>query len=414
MLTRIDLRNFKCFGLLKLPLAPLTLLSGTNASGKSSVIQALALLNQTIHIDQYSSHLFLNGPIVRLGTVYDVVNQIHGRDSFEMSLYEHEEECNWVFEGARGSLSMPISRVNLDDKYRLYREEDAASDNYVFISPSNSNSNSNDGDTVSSQAAFWRLLPLDAFDKGSGIAHRLEELTYLTAERLGPRETYLLEDPQIASAVGPKGEHTLSLLHSGRDAVVRDSLVMEGAPPMRLRQIEAHMGRFFPGFELRVDEVPQVNALTLGIRTSRTTDFHRPIHTGFGITQVLPIVVSALSSDQGGLLLIENPEVHLHPAGQVTMGEFLAQISAAGVQVVLETHSDHVLNGVRRAVKEGAIEAEKVALHFFSVWDHKGSESDDAIRVQTPILRKDGSIDHWPRGFFDQFDKDMSYFAGWG
>ena len=76
MLTQIDLRYFKCFTLLRLPLCPLTLLSGANASGKSSVLQALVLLHQTMREHEWSSRLMLNGAAVRLGTVADVIDQI--------------------------------------------------------------------------------------------------------------------------------------------------------------------------------------------------------------------------------------------------------------------------------------------------------------------------------------------------
>ena len=171
------------------------------------------------------------------------------------------------------------------------------------------------------------------------------------------------------------------------------------------------MNRFFPGCELTVEKVPQANAVTLGLRTSKSTEFHRPIHTGFGLTQILPIVVAALSANKDDLLLIENPEMHLHPAGQAAMGEFLAEVAAAGVQVILETHSDHVLNGIRRAVKRDALSPDDAALHFFRL--RKEEESDGFAQVQSLVLDRDGNIDAWPEGFFDQFDKDMDYFAGW-
>lgn len=124
------------------------------------------------------------------------------------------------------------------------------------------------------------------------------------------------------------------------------------------------MRKFFPGCGLVVQQVPQANAVTLGLRTSEDTDFHRPIHVGFGLTQILPIVVAALSASKGYIILIENPEVHLHPAGQALMGQFLADVAVAGVQVIVETHSDHVLNGIRRLVKENKIMPEQVADPF--------------------------------------------------
>ena len=89
------------------------------------------------------------------------------------------------------------------------------------------------------------------------------------------------------------------------------------------------------------------------------------------------------------------------------MGRFLAEVSGAGRQVLLETHSDHVLNGVRRAVKEKRLEAGSVGLHFFR------PRSDERPQVESPVMDEDGRIDFWPSGFFDQFDRDTSYFAGW-
>ena len=171
------------------------------------------------------------------------------------------------------------------------------------------------------------------------------------------------------------------------------------------------MDRFFPGCVLAVEQVARTNAVTLGIRVSNDTDFHRPIHAGFGLTQVFPIVVAALAASRDDLLLIENPEVHLHPAGQAAMGGFLAEVAAAGVQVMLETHSDHVLNGIRRAVRNGTLAPNETALHFFR--PRQQSDREEIPQVHSPILDVGGNIDKWPDGFFDQFDKDMNYFAGW-
>ena len=167
------------------------------------------------------------------------------------------------------------------------------------------------------------------------------------------------------------------------------------------------MKTFFTGCTLEVQQVPQANGVTLGMRTSDATDFHRPIHVGFGLTQVLPIIVAAMSAEPGDLLLIENPEVHLHPAAQAIMGGFLSKVAGAGIQVIIETHSDHVLNGIRRAVKGGIVAPEDLAIHFFR---HRDTEGDQVI---TPTIDQEGDIDVWPEGFFDQVDKDMNYFAGW-
>ena len=385
MLSRIDLRHFKCFETLKLPLRPFTLLSGANASGKSSVMQALVVLHQTMREHEWSARLMLNGSTVRLGTTVDVVDQVHGRRGFGITLFDDPQgRFDWEFEGERKELSMAV---------RAIRGEVSTGEGW---------------DADGSQPLRY-LLPPPVCD--APLAQRLCALTYLTAERLGPREHYRYDDPQLTPVVGPRGEYAVSVVHSGRDARVLDSLVIRSAPPTRYRQVEARMAHFFPGCVLEIQPVPRTDTVTLGIRLSSSTDFHRPTHTGFGLTQVLPIVVAALSANADDLLLIENPEVHLHPAGQAQMGGFLAEVVAAGVQVVVETHSDHVLNGVRRAVKNGALASQDTALHFFRTRDE--SQVAERPQVESPLLDAGGNIDNWPNGFFDQFDSDVSYLAGW-
>ena len=385
MLTRIDLRHFKCFETLKLPLRPLTLLSGANASGKSTVMQALVLLHQTMREHEWSSRLMLNGSAVQLGTAADMIDQVHGRRGFGITLLDGESSrFLWEFEGERDEMSMVVRRA---------RGETDAGDSW----------------DVSGSEPLHYLLPTGLGNHS--LTDRLRGLTYLTAERLGPREHYVFDDPQLTPVVGPRGEHTVSVLHSGRDARVLDELAIEGVSPTRFLQVEARMARFFPGCVLAIERVPHANAAMLGIRISSGTDFQRPVHTGFGLTQVLPIVVAALSAGSGDLLLIENPEVHLHPAGQAAMGGFLAEVAAAGVQVMIETHSDHVLNGIRRAVGDRKLPGDDVALYFFRPRREDGASSEP--QVLSPIMDADGNIDSWPDGFFDQFDKDMNHFAGW-
>ncbi len=385
MLTGIDLKHFKCFKLLKLPLTPLTLLTGANASGKSSIIQALALLHQTMRGHEWSKRLMLNGDTVRLGAVVDVIDKVYGRNSCALALLDRAAYCRWEFAGERHAMSMAVKYVGVSGVEVIEEPE---------------------------PEMLHHLLPETARQYTHGLIESLLGLTYLTAERLGPREYYPLEDFQLAPVVGPRGEYAVSALYSGGDEHVLDELVVEEQPPTRLRQTVARMNHFFPGCDLMINKVPNANAVTLGLRTSGDADFHRPVHTGFGLTQVLPIIVAALSAGKDNLLLIENPEVHLHPAGQAMMGEFLAEVAAAGAQVILETHSDHILNGVRKAVRKKKLSPDAVALHFFL--PRQECEEKGAAQVQSPVMDTDGNIDTWPDGFFDQFDKDMNYFAGWG
>lgn len=372
MIRKIELTNFKCFALIKLPLAELTLLSGSNASGKSSILQSLVLLHQTIRENEWASRLILNGDILKLGTVQDVVNKIHGRHGFELALTNEESLYHWEFTGERPEMSMHVKYLS---------------------EPANTTLN--------------RLLPFKT-GQSQEISRVLESLTYLTAERIGPRDYYLLEDRSIVQPVGPKGEHAVSRLFRLEDSSVHSALALDSVAPTLMRQVEAWMQKFFPGCGIEVSPIARMNAVTLGIRTSNETDYHRPINVGFGLTQILPIIIAVLSAAPKDLVLIENPEVHLHPAGQALIGSFLALAASTGTQIIIETHSDHVLNGIRRVVRHKTLTPQQVCLHFFR------AANSDLDQVVSPQLDSSGNIDNWPDGFFDQFDKDMNHFAGWG
>ena len=378
MIKQLDLKTFKCFELLRLPLAPLTLLSGTNASGKSSILQSLVLLHQTMQENEWSTRIILNGSISELGTVTDVVDQEHGTNGFEIGLSDDDTGCHWWFVGDRGDMSLKVDKVEVR------------------------------GNVTENPNTLQYLLPTHADAASRGLAGRIKALTYITAEREGPREVYPLEDQYAVTRVGPRGENAVSVLYRSRDDAISPPLrITEAAPTLR-HQVGARLDTFFPGCAVDVQQVRNANAVTLGIKTSAATGFLRPIHCGFGITQILPIVVAALSVPEDSLVLIENPEVHLHPAGQALMGKFIAEVAHSGRQVIVETHSDHVLNGIRRSVRSGELPAEEVALHFFR------ARLPSVPQALSPTLDSSGNIDVWPEGFFDQFDKDMDYLAGWG
>ena len=383
MLSLLELKHFKCFELLRLPLSNLTVLSGTNASGKSSVLQSLVLLHQTMRDHEWSDRLVLNGLVAQIGTMSDVLDQVNGRGRFEIGLSNDEVRCNWEFVGERSDMSARLDQISIGGK------------------------------TTSPPSLMRWLLPLDEADEALTLALAVRDLTYITAERDGPREVYPLLDERESRMVGPRGEYAVSALYHGPGDRINDQLVLTGAAPTLSRQVEARLDTFFPGCRLEVKQITGTTAATLGIRISEDTGFLRPIHCGFGITQILPIIVAVLAAhsrdDRGKpLLLIENPEVHLHPAGQALIGEFLAEAAHAGVQLIVETHSDHVLNGIRRAVKSGCASADEVAIHFMR------ERSLHESQVLSPSLDSSGNIDVWPEGFFDQFDKDLNYFAGWG
>ena len=139
------------------------------------------------------------------------------------------------------------------------------------------------------------------------------------------------------------------------------------------------------------------------IENREKTNSYKSVNVGFGITYVLPVVVALISANPGDIILIENPEAHIHPRGQRMLGELIVAAGAGGVQVIVETHSDHVLNGIRVAVKKQVLEPSKTKFFFF----YKDIEDSYKHKVTCPVIDKNGRLDKWPDGFFDEWDNAL-------
>ncbi len=370
MLSSLHLASFKCFQQLELELRPLTLLSGVNGGGKSSVIQSLVLLSQTLSEREWGRRLLLEGPELALGSAADVLNQ-NARDRLGIGAATRSERLQWIFRaGDRRALSMELESVQRDGQ-----------------------------DVLLTDPVRW-LLPV-AQAETSSVVSALRRLTWITAERTGPRELLPLRDEEGHQHVGARGELAAGLLHWRKDEAVRVALRIADRPPTLLHQLRGHMQSFFPGCDLRVVPIDGASAVSLQLKSDQRSDFQRPQNVGFGLTQLFPILVGVLAAKEGDVLVIENPEVHLHPKAQQDIGTLLAKVAASGVQVIVETHADHVLNGVRLAAKTKAINHDDVAVHFFG-------NSDGTFVPKSPKLDADGRLDSWPEGFFDQFDHALS------
>ena len=371
MLRSLHISSFKCFEELDLELRPLTLLSGVNGGGKSSVIQALILLGQTLSEREWGRTLLLEGPDLALGSAADVLNQKSARRQLALGASTPTESVVWRFKA--------------EDRRALSLELESSSIN---------------GQRLDLGAAIRWLLPA-AQAESSAVVAALRRLSWITAERTGPRELLPLRDAHEHRRVGARGELAAGLLYWHESDPVHEGLCLPEIPPTLFHQVRGQMQEFFPGCDFRVSPIEGASAVTLRLRSDARSDFQRPQNVGFGLTQLFPILVAILSAEQGDLVLIENPEVHLHPQAQQRIGTLLARLAASGAQVIVETHSDHVLNGIRLAVKTQVIPPTDVALHFFAL-------GDGSFKPISPNLDLDGRLDMWPEGFFDQFDLALS------
>jgi len=368
MIQSIELTNFKCFERQEVVLRPLTLLAGLNSSGKSTIIQALLLLRQSFLESLLpNTGLALNGKLAQLGTAKDVLFEEADVDEIGFELKDD----------APASLKLRLA----------YREE-------------------------SDVLALSGIEPTGDVWKTSLFR---DEFQYLRAERIGPRTSFGMSDYEVRHhrQIGSSGEfatHFLSLF--GSDTVESPLLRHPAATANSLQsQVEAWMTEISPGVRISVKRYSEMDLMTFGVTYSLghqvASSEYRPTNVGFGITYALPIVVAVLSARSGSLVIIENPEAHLHPRGQVKMGELLCQASAAGIQILIETHSDHVLNGIRLTVHGRKATPANVAL-YHSRWAPGGKSPSLTLLA----LDENGRLPEWPEGFFDEMERSLDRLLG--
>ncbi|NES18198.1 MAG: DUF3696 domain-containing protein [Symploca sp. SIO3E6] len=360
MIHSMCLKNFKPFADQFFEFKPLTLLSGLNSTGKSSLLQSLLLLRQS-HQQRLlpNTGLALNGELVNIGRAQDAL--FEGAKTEEICfevVWENSLEGIWRFNYAQ-----EVDVLNLAS------------------------------------------LPVAPGVYQSSLFNN--KFHYLQAERIGPRPFFEMSDFQVRQLgqLGVRGEYTAHFLSiNGRQLIPNSSLRYPEAKSWDLiDQVEAWMGEVSPGTRITINSNPDIDLMSLQYSYGDSNPY-RATNVGFGITYTLPIIVAVLASEPGALILLENPEAHLHPQGQAKMGELLALAASCGVQVVIETHSDHVLNGIRLAVHGGKLEPKYVQLHYFQRQEKLGQAVTEVI---SPRIDRNGRIDQWPDGFFDEWDKSL-------
>ena len=171
--------------------------------------------------------------------------------------------------------------------------------------------------------------------------------------------------------------------------------------------LEAWMAEITPGIKIKATTQKQYNSATLSYSfiqgTERTTEF-KPQNVGFGLTYALPVVTAILRAQSGDLVIIENPESHLHPAGQAMVGKLCCLAASKGVQFFIESHSDHFLNGVRVAIKKELIKNVDVSLFFM---ERPFEQANHSSIIHNPAIDSNGRLEYWPQGFFDEWDKQL-------
>lgn len=342
----VRIKNLKCIEEFDLQLDKITVLTGVNSSGKSTVVQALLLLKKS----------------------FDVTSN-------DGLFNEKEISCPDFF-------NVP----SFDFVVRRDAEIVSISGDFGFVE----------------YVPAEKTLIIRRYNKGGERVLRWlesEDFVYLNAERIGPRwESELSYDS--GKYCGVNGEFTASRLNEVMKAPKVDGarLCPDTTTENFQIQVDKWMSYIFGDVSFKAKLLSDKFAQIL---VRQPMGLFPASSVGFGYIYALPIVLDGLRIPAGSMMIVENPEAHLHPKAQSNIGYFLGTLAAAGVRVVVETHSEHVVNGIRRAAVSGiGLMPEDMKIYFFS-------EKTDSPNPHLITMDEEGDLSEFPVDFFDQVRQDM-------
>lgn len=370
MINKIKIINFKCYQSAEFNLSNLSVFCGNNSVGKSTAIQALGLLLQA----KFESKVPLNGELISLGYNSDIHNTHNLRENhLSITIESSKGSASWGYQSAEEAESLRSAIVlNGDDNAELVAK------------------------------SLTQYYKENCFQ-------------YLQAERFGPRDFQSLPmDSFHDDWLGSKGEFTnvvLNRLINIKEKRLDDIILGENTrndyrvhPTTNIKfvskNIEFWMSEISPGFNMHPKIEEKAN-ISYSSYSNANGAQRRPVNMGFGLSYSLSIVTALVNAPIGGLVVIENPEAHLHPRGQSYLGRLIALTALSGVQVIVETHSDHLLNGIRVTAR---LNDDYISGTFKVYYISSGDIQSDIDEL--PIGNK-GELPYWPSGFFDQQALDI-------
>ncbi|MDX2302909.1 MAG: DUF3696 domain-containing protein [Microscillaceae bacterium] len=390
MLKNLRIQNFKILKNISLELSNLNILSGLNGMGKSSVVQALLLLRQSY----LAKALPDKGLLLRVNEGESLTEIGTGNDALSKEVEERDNPISFELE-----TELEKSAKFFFDYLR--KEDDSNPDQLIQL---RRNPLLRKNTTLSS---FSAKIFEESLFKHDGF------FQYLYAERIGPKEFNDTNFGYIEQRnLGKFGQYALHYLDTYQKASVKNTAVhhpktTKGRENL-LEQVSYWLSDITPNTRMRTEYLLDIDKVK-GEFNIDDNDSFKPTNVGFGLTYVLPVIIALLTVEEGGMLIIENPESHLHPAGQSKMTELIAKCAASGRQIFIETHSDHIIHGIMVATYENSkdslqgISNELVKMYYF-----EKSKNNPKTAEPTPIaLSETGRIKNAPQGFFDQFNIDL-------
>ena len=366
MIKSVALHNFKCFSDKKdIRMARITILYGHNGRGKSSFSQALLLLGQSMKERNDLDQLMIVGDLVKLDSFADIKTIGSGQDEVKFWIETEKEQVEVGFSpfAAKPQLGrLSTLLFNGEDRFDIQT-------------------------TTSSEAADGgKKVAFSTSD--ISVLQQLKGITYISAGRLGPVNDMLRNDSLPLNSIGTRGENLLNALsHQTPDFVA---------------YVGRCLSKILSGAAIKIPDT-SATRLELMLNSRDGEQLFHPVNVGFGYSYVLPVIVGTLLAEKGSVVIIENPEAHLHPGAQSRIMEFLIKQSLErDLQLIIETHSDHVVNGMRISMKRGTLKpADSIIQHFAY------TENQDAPVITTITCDAHGNLSDYPEDFQDEWTAQM-------
>lgn len=373
MINKIAIKNFKSIKDKSFPLRNLNVLLGLNGQGKSSFIQVLLMLRQSSD-NLKKGFLNINGELIKIGKAKDALYQF-----------------------AKGDLHFDIELSNSQKLDYLFSYE---SDSDIFkVKETHTNPNLD-----SNEALFSN------------------KFQYLNADRIEPKSLHSKSYSSVSMNrnLGIKGEYTVHFLElNGNDLIAFDNCLHPKSNIATNSKNEKLVDkRLIHQVNKWLSEIsPEVNVITsdltsdfvqLGFEytqpTFGSTMTFKPENVGFGISYALHVVTALLSAQPGGMVIIENPESHIHPRGQAELGKLIALVAQNDVQLIIETHSDHIVNGIRVAIKEKPVLKDKSILFYF---EKVVTESEQYSQITNIEVDSKGELSEYPKNLLEEWSNQL-------
>jgi len=387
-ITRIAVEGFKSIAKRQeIEIAPLTILAGANSSGKSSIMQPLLMLKQTLEATYDPGPLKIDGPNVAFTSSSQFLSRkatalaprflrmgiMAGGFGLELSLVRRDTldifEETYCTPAKKTTLRPEMSDEELE---RLLSTSQRRKADHPFVSRDRFFL------TVLDGLIGLPIVPSQPLPDIQGVIH-------VPGLRGNPSRTYrrTAAGPHFPGTFEP---YTASLiLHWQSTDDKRHQL---------LNCDLSHVGIAGRVVAKKLNEVEldlQVNRLS----DTESDDLVSVADVGFGVSQTLPVLVALRTADEGQLVYLEEPEIHLHPRAQTKLADILADAAKRGVRVVAETHSALLLRAVQTLVAKGDLDPELVRLHWFT------RDADGVTQVSSAKPDANGAFGDWPEDFGD-------------